>query len=67
MIVTLISLILIIVLASLVLWVAQQFITDPMILKVVRVLIVVVVVLLAVLFLADLFGVSTGLHLHLRS
>lgn len=66
MITTLVALILLIVLASLGLWVAQQFITDPMIMKVVRVLIVVVVVLMAVLFLADLFGVNTGLHLHLR-
>lgn len=64
---SLIVLVIFAILASLILWVAQQFITDPMILKVIRVVVVVVCVITVVVFLADVFGVDTGLHLRLRS
>jgi len=61
MLMALLALLLFVVIASLILWAAQQFVTDPMILKVIRVAVVVVCVIAAVLFIADMFGISTGL------
>jgi len=65
MISAVLSLVLVVIVLGLILWVAQQFITDPMLIKVIRVIVivVVVVVLAAVFFIADLFGVSPGLNI----
>lgn len=57
----LVTLLVIVLVASLILWVAAQFVSDPMLLKVIRVVVVVLVCLWLIVALAGFAGAGVSM------